>query len=49
LPDGNKRAARASLVMFLDLNRLTWAPCQPDVGQAEAAMLALAVREVDED
>jgi death-on-curing protein len=49
LPDGNKRAAWASLVMFLDLNGPTWAPGQPDVDQAEAAMLAVAAHEVDED
>jgi len=49
LPDGNKRAAWASLVMFLDLNGFTWAPGQPDVGQAEAAVLAVAAHEVDED
>ena len=49
LPDGNKRAAWAALVLFLDLNGLTWAPGQPDVDQAEAAMLAVAAHEVDED
>lgn len=49
LPDGNRRAAWASLVMFLDLNGLTWAPGQPDVDQAEAAMLAVAAHEADED
>lgn len=49
LPDGNKRAAWACLVMFLDLNGLGWAPGQPDVGQAEAAILKVAAHEVDED
>ena len=48
LPDGNKRAAWASLVMFLDLNNVTWDPNPPNVDDAEAAMLAVAAREVDE-
>ena len=49
LPDGNKRAAWASLVMFLDLNGFTWLSGQPQVGQAEAAMVAVAAYEADED
>lgn len=48
LPDGNKRAAWAALVMFLDLNGFTWDPDPPDVDDAEAAMLAVAAHEVDE-
>ncbi|MCH7899896.1 MAG: Fic family protein [Acidobacteria bacterium] len=44
LPDGNKRAAWATLVMFIDLNSGTWAPDQPDVDQAEEAMLSIAGR-----
>ena len=48
LPDGNKRAAWAALVMFLDLNGVTWEPDPPDVDAAEAAMLAIAAAEVDE-
>ena len=48
LPDGNKRAAWASLVLFLDLNDVTWHPDPPNVDEAEAAMLAVAAREVDE-
>lgn len=48
LPDGNKRAAWASLVMFLDLNGALWDPDPPDTDDAEAAMLAVAAREVDE-
>jgi death-on-curing protein len=48
LPDGNKRAAWAALVLFLDLNGVTWAPDPPDVDEAEAAMLAVAAHEVDE-
>lgn len=48
LIDGNKRAAWASLVLFLDLNGLVWDPDPPDVDQSEAAMLAVAAHEVDE-
>lgn len=48
LPDGNKRAAWASLAMFLDLNEVHWAPDPPDTDEAEAAMLAVAAHEVDE-
>lgn len=48
LPDGNKRAAWAALVMFLDLNDCSWDPDPPDVDDAEAAMLAVAAQEVDE-
>ncbi len=48
LPDGNKRAAWAALVMFIDLNDGTWDPDPPDIDQAEEAMLAIAAGEVDE-
>ena len=48
LPDGNKRAAWAALVMFIDLNNGTWNPDPPDVDDAEAAMLSVAAGEVDE-
>jgi death-on-curing protein len=48
LPDGNKRAAWAALVMFVDLNEGHWDPDPPDVDDAEAAMLAVAAHEVDE-
>ena len=48
LPDGNKRAAWASLVMFLDLNGYVWQPDPPDVDDAEEAMFAVAAHEVDE-
>ena len=37
LPDGNKRAAWATLVMFIDLNNGSWNPDPPDVDDAEAA------------
>lgn len=48
LPDGNKRAAWASLVMFIDLNNGAWQPDPPDVDHAEEAMLAIAPGDVDE-
>jgi death on curing protein len=48
LPDGNKRAAWACLVVFLDLNGMVWEPDPPDVDDAVAAMLAIAARERDE-
>ena len=48
LPDGNKRAAWASLVLFVDLNGGGWSPDPPDVEEAEEAMLAIAAGEVDE-
>ena len=48
LPDGNKRSAWASLVLFLDLNGRRWEPDPPDADEAEAAMLAVAAGEVDE-
>ena len=48
LLDGNKRAAWAALVMFIDLNHGTWDPDPPDNDEAEAAMLAIAGGDVDE-
>jgi death-on-curing protein len=48
LPDGNKRAAWAALVMFVDLNHGTWDPDPPDIDRAEEAMLAIAAGDVDE-
>ncbi|MEX0757086.1 MAG: Fic family protein, partial [Acidimicrobiia bacterium] len=48
LPDGNKRAAWAALVMFIDLNHGTWDPNPPDIDETHAAMLAIAAGEVDE-
>ncbi len=48
LPDGNKRAAWAALVMFIDLNDGTWEPDPPNVDDAETAMLKVAAGEVDE-
>lgn len=48
LPDGNKRAAWAALVLFVDLNDGLWDPDPPDVDEAETAMLSVAAHEVDE-
>jgi death-on-curing protein len=48
LPDGNKRAAWAALVLFIDLNDGVWDPDPPDVDEAEAAILAVAAHDVDE-
>jgi len=48
LPDGNKRAAWAALLMFVDLNDGHWDPDPPNVDDAEAAMLAVAAHAVDE-
>ena len=48
LPDGNKRAAWACLVLFLDLNGGTWSPDPPDVADAVETMFKVAAREVDE-
>ena len=48
LPDGNKRAAWASLALFVDLNGGVWSPDPPNVDEAEEAMLAIAAGEVDE-
>jgi death-on-curing protein len=48
LPDGNKRAAWATLTLFIDLNDGHWAPDPPDVDEAERAKLAVAAGEIDE-
>ncbi len=48
LPDGNKRASWAALVMFLDLNGIIWDPNPPNVDDAEQTMIAVAAHEVDE-
>lgn len=48
LIDGNKRAAWASLVLFIDLNGGRWDPDPPDVDDAERTMLAIAAGEIDE-
>ena len=49
LPDGNKRAAWAALVMFIDLNNGAWEPDPPNVDEAETAMLSVAAGEVNEE
>jgi len=48
LLDGNKRAAWAALVMFVDLNHGAWESDPPDIDQEEEAMLAIAAGENDE-
>jgi death-on-curing protein len=48
LPDGNKRAAWATLTLFIDLNDGHGAPGPPDVDEAERAMPAVAAGEIDE-
>jgi len=48
LLDGNKRAAWAALVMFIDLNGGQWHPDPPDVDEAEQAMLDVAAHQADE-
>lgn len=47
LMDGNKRAAWASVRMFIDLNGGHWDPEPPVVDEAEEAMLAIAGGDVD--
>jgi death-on-curing protein len=49
LPDGNKRASWAALLLFVDLNDGVWDPDPPDVDQTEEAMMAVAAGKVDED
>ena len=49
LPDGNKRAAWASLVVFVDLNGGKWDPDPPDIDGAERTMVAVAAGEMDEE
>lgn len=48
LPDGNKRAAWAALVVFIELNNGKWNPDPPDIDGSETAMLAVASGDVDE-
>lgn len=49
LPDGNKRAAWATLVMFIDLNGGKWDPDPPVVDDAEQTVMAIAAGKVDEE
>ena len=37
LLDANTRAARAALVLFVDLNNIAWSPDPPDIDQADQA------------
>ena len=48
LPDGNKRVAWVSLRYFVVLNGWTWAK-RPSVDEAEAAVVAIAAGEWDEE
>ena len=48
LPDGNKRASWACLLLFLDLNGVVWNPDPPNVDEAEQAVLAMAAHEINE-
>jgi death on curing protein len=48
LLDGNKRAAWASLLLFVELNGGRWHPDPPAIDEAEAAMLAVAAGGWDE-
>ena len=48
LPDGNKRAAWASLVVFIDLNGGTWNPDPPETADAVDAMFRVTARTVNE-
>jgi death-on-curing protein len=46
-PDGNKRAAWVSMRVFVAINDWTWRS-QPDIDDAEAAVLAVTAGELDE-
>ncbi len=48
LPDGNKRAAWATLTLFIDLNDGHWESDPPDVDDAERTMVSVAAGEIDE-
>lgn len=48
LLDGNKRAAWACLVLFVDLNGGHWDPDPPDADAAVQTMLDIASRQMDE-
>ena len=48
LTDVNKRAAWATLVLFIDLNGGRWDPDPPDVDDAERTIIAIAAGEIDE-
>ncbi len=48
LLDGNKRAAWAALIMFIDLNDGKWQPDPPNVDDAQEAMVAIAAHKLTE-
>lgn len=48
LPDGNKRAAWAAMILFIDLNNGSWNPDPPDVDDADKTMLDLAAGTITE-
>lgn len=48
LTDGNKRAAWASLIVFVDLNHGRWEPDPPVTDDCEAMMIAAAANDTDE-
>jgi death-on-curing protein len=48
LVDGNKRAARVTLRLFIEMNGWTWGR-YPGVDEAEHAVLAVASSEWDEE
>ncbi len=48
LPDGNKRAAWAALLMFIDLNDGKWTPDPPDGDDAYEMMMTVAAGDCDE-
>jgi death-on-curing protein len=48
LPDGNKRAAWAALLMFVELNGGEWTPDPPDVDDAYETMMTVAAGDCDE-
>lgn len=48
LPDGNKRAAWATLIVFVDLNHGRWEPDSPVTDDCETMMIAAAASSVDE-
>ncbi len=47
LVDGNKWAGWAALIVFLELNGAVWLEGQPDVDEAESAVLDVAAHHVD--
>lgn len=48
IPDGNKRAAWATLIVFVDLNHGRWEAGKPVTEDCEAMMIAAAANGIDE-